>query len=211
MTKKACIIPGYVTLTLICRKKEIVEVGDVIPEFAFEERNDIFSVEISGGVKKIKKCAFVGCRSMVSVKISYGVEYIGQASFTSCESLVSVTFPGTVRNIEHHAFFLCRSLSRVKIFEKGTRIGYDAFRQTRYESRDFRKLRDNYIPLWSRENHSLCHAVRRKRVFHAFLVFFRLEIPVILWSKIMGYISVWELGDIPESFLKIEKNKNKNY
>lgn len=72
-------------------------------------------VVISGSVKKIRACAFVGCRKLKKVIIPENIEEIGSCAFSGCGK-AEVIIEKTKEDFEigEYAFFECKSVKYVK-------------------------------------------------------------------------------------------------
>ena len=70
---------------------------------AFENNNQIETVEIPGTVTQIGSSAFYGCRNLKKVTLGYGVATIGSSAFYN-SSIKSITIPQTVTEIGSSAF-----------------------------------------------------------------------------------------------------------
>ena len=104
-------------------KYAVTTIGDG----AFEDCNNLTSVNIPDSVTRIGDSAFSGCSGLTSVAIPNSVTRIGNFVFSSCSGLTSVTIPNTITDIYSKAFYGCSSLTSVSIPNSVTNIGYGAF------------------------------------------------------------------------------------
>ena len=70
-------------------------------------RNDIKSVQLSGGITTIGSYAFYECSSLTELVIPDSVTSIGSSAFESCTSLTEIVIPGNVTSIGRYAFWGC--------------------------------------------------------------------------------------------------------
>lgn len=70
----------------------------------------IDGAEISDGVKKLKKNAFLCCKSLKSVKLPDSLEVIGNGAFLGCGNLKTINIPDSVKEIQKSAFAGCKNL-----------------------------------------------------------------------------------------------------
>jgi hypothetical protein len=112
--KEAVIIPAGVT-----------SIGDN----AFENHDEIYSIDFPAGLKSIGDYAFAMCQRLVVVNIPDGVTIIGEHAFENCSwELKNVTIPASVETIGDWAFSACYHLEELKIAPGGSMtIGRRAF------------------------------------------------------------------------------------
>ena len=99
---------------------------EIIGRSAFEECEELTSIIISDGVKKICARAFEGCKNLKEVVISDSVEEIEFASFRFCSSLEKVVLPEKLRALESQTFLLCSKLKEITIPKNVEYIAPDA-------------------------------------------------------------------------------------
>lgn len=88
-----------------------VKVGKEIEEAYGHNLNYLIdSAEISDGVKKLKKNAFLCCKSLKSVKLPDSLEVIGNGAFLGCGNLKTINIPDSVKEIQKSAFAGCKNL-----------------------------------------------------------------------------------------------------
>lgn len=78
-------------------------------------------------VKRIKKDAFKGCKTLTLITIADGVETVDSSAFEGCESLSSVIIGNSVSTIGDHAFSGCVALTRIQIPYNVSSLGGFAF------------------------------------------------------------------------------------
>ena len=88
-----------------------------IGDYAFEDCQDLTSVEIPNSVTSIGDYAFV-FTNLTSVDIPNSVTSIGYWAFFWCEGLKSVEIPNSVINIGYGAFAYCDSLTSIEVDEE---------------------------------------------------------------------------------------------
>ena len=94
----------------------------------YNQRGEIFGVQIEEGVTSIGDYAFCDCYCLSSVSIPNTVRSIGEDAFCNCYSLESITIPNSVTSIAGYAFANCVCLSSVVIPSSVTHIGDKVFR-----------------------------------------------------------------------------------
>jgi hypothetical protein len=85
------------------------------------------SYAIPDGVTDIGNYAFEDCDDLTSINIPDGVINMGIAAFRDCDNLTSVTIPDSVRGISNAVFEDCDNLMSVTIPDSVPAWGYDAF------------------------------------------------------------------------------------
>lgn len=83
-------------------------------------RNKVEREGMSYNVITINDIAFDGKENLHTVTIEEGVRKIGQWSFRNCTNLQRVTLPSTIGNIETSAFLSCSSLTDINLPDKLT-------------------------------------------------------------------------------------------
>lgn len=78
-------------------------------------REQINTVKISDGIKKIGDRAFFRCSSLSSVTMPNSVVEIGIETFSSCVNLQNVSLPETLKKIGRHSFSGCSKLNMIVI------------------------------------------------------------------------------------------------
>ena len=113
---------GKVTIPAKIKGKPVTEIG----KGAFYT-NNITSVVIPKGVKKIGANAFGFCVNLNSVTLPSTLTSIGNMAFAFCESLKSIKIPAKVKKIGADVFSGCSSLSKVTLHSGITSINEFAF------------------------------------------------------------------------------------
>ena len=94
---------------------------------AFEDCNNLISINIPDTVTSIGDLAFYKCSNLQSVTIPDHVTSIGFMTFERCSSLISVTLPDSVTSIDARAFYRCNKLTSINIPDSVKSIGNNAF------------------------------------------------------------------------------------
>ena len=86
------------------RRARIHKSVKIVPARAFENRQQLISVEFHDGIEIIGEEAFYWCDSLRgSIKL-HGVKVIKARAFQHCFQLTGVEFGDTLETIEQHAF-----------------------------------------------------------------------------------------------------------
>ena len=99
----------------------------VIPEEAFQRRQDLEEVELPEGLIRIEEKAFHSCRSLKRANIPSTVLDIGERAFDCCRKLELAVLPEGLQQLGQEAFHLCISLKRINIPPNLDIIGKGAF------------------------------------------------------------------------------------
>ena len=94
--------------------------------YAFNQKEELLSIYIPDGVKKIGESAFEGS-GLISVTVPGSVEEIGSNAFRLCSNLTSVTVSKGVKIIGNNAFRGCTSLAYIDFPVTITSVGDGAF------------------------------------------------------------------------------------
>ncbi len=89
-----------------------------IGESAFSE-SGLISVTVPGSVEEIGNDAFHDCANLTSVTVSEGVKIIGEQAFRGCTTLAYIDFPASITSVGAGAFMSCKEMTRVR-FMPGT-------------------------------------------------------------------------------------------
>lgn len=95
---------------------------------AFENCNNLTTIQIPNTVKSIGQYAFWGCQNLTSINIPNGISKIDTGSFADCINLSSITIPSSVTNIGASAFSGCMALTSIIIPEGVNSLGKNSFR-----------------------------------------------------------------------------------
>lgn len=93
------------------------EYGGNIPNSAFQNCNNLFSVDIADNTQSIGDYAFSDCSSLERINIGCGVLTIGNYAFQNCRSLKKIDIPKNVARISDYAFQGCFQLMNVILEE----------------------------------------------------------------------------------------------
>ena len=133
------VITGYkgaddkVTIPAKIENIAVVEIG----EYAFRGRSrerdapmpgdDITSVVIPDGVRKIGRGAFSDCRNLTDVTLPDTVEEIREVAFRGCTSLQTANIPASLRLMGLNAFYRDGELVNLKIPTEMTAIEWQGW------------------------------------------------------------------------------------
>ena len=86
-----------------------------IPEYAFRNNLDLFSIIIPDGVTQIKTSAFQGCTNLINVLVGSGITSIKFQAFKDCTNLTGIIILEKPAFIEYGAFMNCSNLTGIII------------------------------------------------------------------------------------------------
>ena len=98
-----------------------------IGEYAFEDCENLNSIQLPESITSIGDRAFYDCESLSSIQLPESVTSIGDSAFYYCVSLNSIQLPENLTNIGNAAFYHCDSLISIKLPERLTSIGDEVF------------------------------------------------------------------------------------
>lgn len=110
--------------------------SSVVPYWSFYlTHNNIYSVKIPEGVKKISKSAFSNCGGLTKVQLPETLEEIEDSddhayfygAFSRCTSLQDINIPMKLKAIPENAFAYCTALTSIKIPDSQIEIYPAAF------------------------------------------------------------------------------------
>ena len=101
-------IPAHISYDGV---QQIPVVG--IDQCAFCDRDDLLSVEMQEGIKKIDKNTFMDCYRLRTVRLPQGLKVIGQWAFSDCINMETLYIPSSVEYIGMYAFSGCDKLREV--------------------------------------------------------------------------------------------------
>ena len=96
------------------RRARIHKSVKIVRANAFENRQQLVSVEFHDGVEIIETNAFRCCYSLRSIKL-LGIKIIKERAFFSCQGLTDVEFGDKLETIEGRAFTSCNALTKIRI------------------------------------------------------------------------------------------------
>ncbi len=85
-----------------------------IESYAFSSCKGLTNLVIPAGIKYIESYAFSSCKGLTNLVIPAGVS-IGYCAFNSCSNLVSVTFGNDVEIASSYAFYSCNELTTITV------------------------------------------------------------------------------------------------
>ena len=93
-------------------KKVVISQGvlNICPS-AFEDCENLTSIEIPDTVTSIGDAAFIGCKGLTTIKIPNSITSIGNSAFEDCDNLKSIEIPSSVMSIGERAFAWCGLLT----------------------------------------------------------------------------------------------------
>ena len=113
-----------------CKKLEKITIPNTVREIgedAFGRCENLQSVKLNNGLKKIDDGAFAGCRKLKKVTIPKMVTEIGDSAFCGCENLQSVKLYAGLISIDSYAFGGCKKLKKITIPKTVTKLAADTF------------------------------------------------------------------------------------
>ena len=103
LNEEALPADGEIVVPAELHGRRVVEIA----KSAFNGYDEIKSVTLPFGVKKIGSLAFWRCSSLDNVFLPHGIESIGAMAFADCSSLKGVAIPESVDSIAEDAFNNC--------------------------------------------------------------------------------------------------------
>lgn len=88
---------------------------NIIGKHAFENCNEMTSINIPANVERIDESAFINCKNLKKVDIEKGVNSLGNQVFKNCTALDDIKLPASIMKIGDEAFANCKSLSILTI------------------------------------------------------------------------------------------------
>lgn len=82
----------------------------------FENCTSLTSITIPDSVTSIEPCAFWGCTNLTSISIPNSITSIGMYAFENCISLTSITIPDSVISIHGYVFDGCTNLININVY-----------------------------------------------------------------------------------------------
>lgn len=98
-----------------------------ISNSAFENANNLTSIEIANNVTSIGEYAFDNCSALESIVLSSNLKTIPYGMFFECISLKNINIPESVTTIEWYAFYNCENLEIIVIPKTVTKIHNSVF------------------------------------------------------------------------------------
>lgn len=98
----------------------------VISQEAFYSCDNLKSVVLGNGVKRVDSRAFYDCVALNYLVLGTNLEYIGKAAFSLCDEITNLSIPGSVKTIDANAF-ANSSIENIVINEGVETIGDGAF------------------------------------------------------------------------------------
>eukprot|EP00980_Cylindrotheca_fusiformis_P004539 scaffold965_cov93-Cylindrotheca_fusiformis.AAC.3 len=100
-----------------------------IDDFAFALCRSLRKVIVSSVSTKLGIGAFQECNNLISVQLPEGLQVIEESLFSDCESLTIVNIPSSVIKIGDQAFSCCRSLASFDLPHGLLEIGTESFQE----------------------------------------------------------------------------------
>lgn len=89
--------------------------GSLIANFCFTRYENLKSVIIQEGIKKISADAFDGCSNLEKVHLPESLEEIGDYAFYLCRNLKEINIPDGLQKIGKEAFAGCTQLKTLTL------------------------------------------------------------------------------------------------
>ena len=153
-----------------------------IPTDTFGGCNNLITVALPDGLKRIGPFAFSECTGLSSIKIPTSVNKIGKSAFEGCESLTDVVLPDGLTEIEDNVFACCTGLSSITIPKGVIKIGQRAFM-------DLLNLSRVILPIGVKTIHADafegCDSLQEILVPAHKTDYYKKRLPSELWDKIV--------------------------
>jgi hypothetical protein len=88
---------------------------------AFENCENLVSVILPNGLKRIGDHAFDNCTGLISMELPDGVQIIGDRAYSGCANLVSINIPKSVSYVGIGTFFGCYKLTELHVADGNAR------------------------------------------------------------------------------------------
>lgn len=98
-----------------------------IGENAFENAQDVTTVELAESIQRIGSEAFRNCQNLTEINLHDSIDSIGYMAFYSCRNLNSVHIPINLKSISNNCFDGCEGLENIKFPPNLKLIGDMAF------------------------------------------------------------------------------------
>lgn len=104
--------------------------ADVDSLYSGYSRSSVQHIVIENGITDICENAFNDCNNLLTVEIADSVTQIGASAFKNCSALTELTLPDGVVSIGEQAFYQCNALEQIRLGSALESIGVQAFFNT---------------------------------------------------------------------------------
>ena len=114
------------------REKEdgTIEGVEYIGERAFQNCENLITVQMANSVKEIEYQAFYHCEKLQNITLSDNIKVLKSHTFSDCTSLTKIELPKNLEEIEVRAFFKC-NLKEITLPKNLEKMGNDVFGQNK--------------------------------------------------------------------------------
>ena len=114
------------------REKEdgTIEGVEYIGERAFQNCENLITVQMANSVKEIGYYAFYHCEKLQNITLSDNIKVLKTHTFSDCTSLTKIELPKNLEEIEARAFFKC-NLIEITLPKNLEKMGNDVFGQNK--------------------------------------------------------------------------------
>ena len=114
------------------REKEdgTIEGVEYIGEMAFQNCENLITVQMANSVKEIERYAFYHCEKLQNITLSDNIKVLKTHTFSDCTSLTKIELPKNLEEIEARAFFKC-NLKEITLPKNLEKMGNDVFGQNK--------------------------------------------------------------------------------
>ena len=114
------------------REKEdgTIEGVEYIGAYAFQDCENLITVQMANSVKEIEYQAFYHCEKLQNITLSDNIKVLKSHTFSDCTSLTKIELPKNLEEIEARAFFKC-NLKEITLPKNLEKMGNDVFGQNK--------------------------------------------------------------------------------
>ena len=114
------------------REKEdgTIEGVEYIGAYAFQDCENLITVQMANSVKEIEYQAFYHCEKLQNITLSDNIKVLKSHTFSDCTSLTKIELPKNLEEIEVRAFFKC-NLKEITLPKNLEKMGNDVFGQNK--------------------------------------------------------------------------------
>ena len=114
------------------REKEdgTIEGVEYIGAYAFQDCENLKTVQMANSVKEIGSLAFYLCEKLQNITLSDNIKVLKSHTFSDCKNLTKIELPKNLEEIEVRAFYKC-NLKEITLPKNLEKMGNDVFGQNK--------------------------------------------------------------------------------